>query len=120
LPKTILSNPEFLRNKVLKGLAIALGVFALLLSFFNVYLQNYILAAVEVFLSITCWLVYRKVQKDSITLIQAMILQCFFILVVIYGTYITPLSNGLFLWSFIVPTIFYLLFGKKNTAFTPL
>ena len=49
-----------------------------------------------------------------------MILQCFFILVVIYGTYITPLSNGLFLWSFIVPTIFYLLFGKKHGFYAAL
>jgi len=81
LQKTILSNPEFLRNKVLKGLAIVLGVFALLLSFFNVYLQNYFLAIIEVFLSITCWLVYRKVQQDSITLIQAMVLPYFFILI---------------------------------------
>ena len=120
MPKTILSNPEFLRNKVLKGLAIVLGVFALLLSFFNVYLQNYFLAIIEVFLSITCWLVYRKVQQDSITLIQAMVLPYFFILIVIYGTYTTPLSNGLFLWSFIVPTIFYLLFGKKHGFYAAL
>ncbi len=116
----ILSNPEFLRNKVLKGLAVALGVFALLLSFFNIYLQAYLLAAIEVILSITCWFIYRKIQNHSISLVHAMILPYFFVLIVIYGTYITPLSNGLFLWSFIVPTIFYLLFGKKHGFYAAL
>jgi membrane protein implicated in regulation of membrane protease activity len=75
LQKYILSNPEFLRNKVLKGLAVALGVFALLLSFFNIYLQAYFLAAVEAVLSITCWFIYRKTQDHSISSAQAMIQQ---------------------------------------------
>ena len=114
LPNIILSNPEFLRNKVLKGLAVVLGVFALLLSFFNIILQNYPLAAVEVIMSITCWFVYRKTRDHSISAAQVMILPYFFVMIVLYGTYTTPLSNGLLLWSFAFPTVFYLLFGKQH------
>lgn len=120
LPNIILSNPEFLRNKVLKGLAVVLGVFGLLLSFFNLYLQNYFLAAVEVIFSTTCWFVYRKTQDYSISSAQVMILPYFSALIVIYGTYTTPLSNGLLLWSFTFPTIFYLLFGKQHGFYAAL
>ena len=49
-----------------------------------------------------------------------MILPYFFILIVIYGTYVTPLSSGLLLWSFIVPTIFYLLFGRNHGFYAAL
>jgi diguanylate cyclase (GGDEF)-like protein len=105
---------------VLKGLAVALGIFALLLSFLNIYLQDYLLAAVEVLLSLSCWVIFRKIQKDSLSLAQAMILPYFFVLIVIYGTYIKLLSSGLLLWSFIIPTIFYLLFGKKHGFYAAL
>ena len=110
----VLSNPEFLRNKVLKGLALALGVFALLLAFFNIYLQNYTLAGVEILLSLSCWFVFRRIQDHYITYRQTLIVPYFFVLIVVYGSYSTPLSNGLILWSFTFPTIFYLLFGLKH------
>lgn len=119
-PNVILSNPEFLRNKVLKGLAVALGIFALLLSFYNISLQNYPLAAVEVILTLTCWFVYRKIQDYSISSTQAMLVPYFFVMIVLYGTYSTPLSNGLLLWSFTFPIIFYLLFGKQHGFYASL
>ncbi|MDG4812881.1 GGDEF domain-containing protein [Hydrogenovibrio sp. 3SP14C1] len=120
LPNVILSDPEFLKNKVLKGLDVVLGVFALLLSFFNIYLQNYPLAAVEVIMSMTCWFVYRKTQDHSISSTQAMLVPYFFVMIVLYGTYTTPLSNGLLLWSFTFPIIFYLLFGKQHGFYASL
>jgi diguanylate cyclase (GGDEF)-like protein len=120
LQEPVLSNPAFLRNKVLKGLAVALGVFALLLSLFNVYLQNYFLAALEVVLTLTCWFTYSKTKHHSISAAQAMILPYFFVLIVVYGTYANPLGSGLLLWSFTVPTVFYLLFGMRHGFYAAL
>jgi diguanylate cyclase len=120
LKNIILSNPEFLRNEIIRGLAVVLGVLALLLSFFNIYLKNYFLTVVEIILSMVCWFVYRKAKDHSISSAQVMILPYFFVLIVIYGTYTTPLGNGLLLWSFTFPTIFYLLFGKQHGFYAAL
>jgi len=120
LPNMTLTNPDFLRNNVLKGLAVVLGGFSLLLSIFNIYHQQYYLAAVEIILSLTCWFVYLKTKDHSINSAQVMIVPYFFALIVIYGTYLTPISSGLLLWSFTFPIIFYLLFGKRHGFYAAL
>lgn len=114
MPETIVLPPDHLKHKVLKGLAIAVGIMALSLSILNIYLEQYSLTAIEWVLTYLCWFVYRKIELNQLTYLQSLIVPYFLAFVIIYGTFLTPVQNGLFIWSFIVPTIFYLLYGKDH------
>lgn len=51
---------------------------------------------------------------QKITTIQSVVVPYFFVAIVMFGTMITPLNQGLFVWMFIVPTLFYLLYGMRH------
>lgn len=110
----LISTSEKIQNKVLKGMAIAFGFFCLILIATNIYLQAYTLAIIEFFLVLTCIFVYHKAKNNLLGGWNLYVLPYFFLSIVIYGTYIKELNEGLFLWSYIVPTLFYLLYGQKH------
>lgn len=116
----IISNPNYLRNKVLKGMAATIGLFCLLVIMVNIYLGAYFLAILEVLLAIVCFCVYKKSKADTISGWQSYLLPYFFLLVVLYGSYIKDLNEGLFLWCYIMPTLFYLLYGNRHGFITVL
>ncbi len=95
-------------------MAVVIGCFCLIVIAINIHLQAYTLAVVEGFLLLTCIFIYRKAKKNLLSGWSLFILPYFFLLVVIYGTYIKELSEGLFLWSYIIPTLFYLLYGRSH------
>jgi len=110
----LIYQPHYIRNKVLAGMAVVIGFFCLIVIAVNVQLEAYILALIEVFLLLTCIFVYRKYKKNRLKGWNLFILPYFFLLVIIYGTYFKDLSAGLFLWSYIIPTLFYLLYGRNH------
>ncbi len=110
----LISTSEKIQNKVLKGMAIAFGFFCIILIATNIYLQAYTLAIIEFFLVLTCIFVYHKAKNNLLGGWNLYVLPYFFLSIVIYGTYIKELNEGLFLWCYIVPTLFYLLYGQKH------
>ena len=110
----IIYQPHYIRDKVLAGMAVVIGFFCLIVIAVNVQLEAYVLALIEVFLLLTCIFVYREYKKNRLGGWNLFILPYFFLLVIVYGTYFKGLSAGLFLWSYIIPTLFYLLYGRNH------
>jgi diguanylate cyclase (GGDEF)-like protein len=65
-------------------------------------------------LALSAVFVYRQIELNRLSFAQSLIVPYFFAFVVVFGTFVTPLHNGLFIWTFILPTIFYLLYGKEH------
>lgn len=114
----IIYQPNYIRDKVLAGMAVVIGLFCLIVIAVNIQLEAYVLALIEVWLLLTCIFVYRKYQRNSLAGWNLFVLPYFFLLVIIYGSYFTNLSEGLFLWSYTIPTLFYLLYGRKHGFIT--
>jgi len=110
----IIYQPNYIRDKILAGMAVVIGFFCLIVIAVNVQLEAYVLALIEVLLLLTCIFVYLKFKANSLSGWNLFVLPYFFLLVVIYGTFSSDLNKGLFLWSYIIPTLFYLLYGRKH------
>lgn len=107
-------NKNHFHYKVLKGLAATVGVLALLLSLVNLLLGQYPLMVIEWMLIVACWHVYRRIAVNKLTYLESLIVPYLSVFAIIYGTSASKLVNGLFIWTFIVPTMFYLLYGKRH------
>ena len=114
MSENIIDNANSLRHKVLMSMAIVIGSFAVFLVGWNLYFDNYSLALVEVVLVAACVYTGRQIYLQTLTFRQSLLLPYGFIGVVVYGTYLKELSSGLFIWSFMAPTLFYLLLGKRH------
>ncbi|QCU89309.1 GGDEF domain-containing protein [Thiomicrorhabdus sediminis] len=114
MPEANIYDPDLLTNRVLRGLAIALTVLAIVLSALNIYLEQYSLAVFEWGLALACIFVYFQIERHKLTFLQSLIVPYFLAIVVIFGTVGAPVQNGLYLWTLILPTIFYLLYGRDH------
>lgn len=109
-----IQNPHHYRHQVLRAIAVIVGFFALSLSALNFYLGQYSLMAAELLLTYAGWFVYHKIQLNRLSYRHTLILPYFIVVVIVFGTFVTPLHNGLFIWTLILPTVFYLLLGSKH------
>ncbi|MBC3765162.1 GGDEF domain-containing protein [Neptunicella marina] len=109
----IKSNNQF-QNSIQQGLAITIGILAILLSLANLTLGQYPLMVLEWMLAACCFFVYRQIKINKFTYIQSLLVPYLTVVAIIFGTLVSKLVNGLFIWTFIVPTIFYLLFGQRH------
>jgi len=114
----IISDPNYLRNKVLCGMALSVGIFCLFVITLNIYLQDYTLAFIELVLCLNCIFIYKQTKSHSINGWQLFLLPYFLLMVIIYATYTKGLHEGVFLWSYIIPTLFYLLYGIRHGFIT--
>lgn len=94
-------------------MASSIGLCVLPLIGVNIFLQAYALATIEILFFIVCVYTYIKTKSNKLKGWQVYILPYAFLLIVIYGSFLKGLNEGLFLWSYIVPTLFYLLYGIK-------
>lgn len=111
----LFNHSHHLRASVLCGLSLLLTAIAFFFVLFNVfYTYSYGLAALEFIFMCYSYYVYliAKQQAHSVTHIRVYVY--FLIFIISVGTFIQPLSNGLFLWTTFFPVLFYLLLGVKH------
>ena len=114
MSESTLLNPDYLKHKVLKGLSLSIGIMIAIFIVINISAGAYFLAGIEVFLVLSCVFVYRQIKHDRLSSLQSLIVPYCIVMIVIFGTYQRPFAEGIFLWTFIVPTLFYLLYGRKH------
>ncbi|UTV28814.1 GGDEF domain-containing protein [Photobacterium atrarenae] len=106
---------QTLRARVLGGLCITLGVLAALMAILNIYWsQSYFIGFLEGIFAALSYSLYVKAKRQTYTLREKNYYLLFLFVLVTYAIYSKPLSMGVYVWAFLLPTIFYLLLGKKQ------
>jgi diguanylate cyclase len=109
-----LNSTNILRHSVLRWACFCLGGLASVFAVFNLTLNNLpILGYLEVAFALYCFYVFVRLAKHPLQVRQSVAI-CFTLsFTVVVGTYIAIPTNGLFLWSLVLPTVYYLLLGKN-------
>jgi diguanylate cyclase (GGDEF)-like protein len=106
---------QYLRASVLTVLSLFLTVIALFFAVYHIALhQEYPLASVEFSLSFYSGYIYTLVKKDQYTQTSVTYYAYYLVAIIGFGTYMQPLSSGLYLWTSFVPLMLYLLLGLKH------
>lgn len=111
----LFGNSHTLRTSVLTGLSLFLTAIALFFATFNViYHQTYLLAGLELLFAIHSAYLYRLTRRDRHTFRHIQWYVYFLVTIISIGTYLQPISHGLFLWSLLCPVLLYVLLGLKQ------
>jgi diguanylate cyclase (GGDEF)-like protein len=109
-----LNSTKTLRKHVLKWMCICFGFLSLVFAVFNLSVNNlHLVGGLEVGFSLLCLYIFKHSQKHYPKRWHAIIMCLAISLIVLCGTYLAPLKNGLFLWTFILPILYYLLLGRR-------
>ncbi|MBB1405067.1 MULTISPECIES: GGDEF domain-containing protein [Pseudoalteromonas] len=109
-----LNSTEFLRKNVLKWVSLCFGCLALVFAGFNLTVNNLsVLGYFEVVFSLYCFCIYFRLGKHPVQVWQSVVMCAFISFIVVFGAYIAAPSNGVFVWAFVLPTLYYLLLGKN-------
>lgn len=109
-----LNSTKTLRKHVLKWMCICFGFLSFVFAIFNLTTNNlYVVGALEIGFSLLCFYIYRQLSKHRPKGWHAITLCLTITAIVLCGTYLAPLKNGLFLWTFILPILYYLLLGRR-------
>jgi diguanylate cyclase (GGDEF)-like protein len=109
-----------LRQRLLQGLCFYLIAIAGSLSLVNVYLGDMKVAAAEALLAISSLAVYLRLKKQNLTFAQSLVIPVFFALVILYATWVKGAPERIYLWTLVVPPLFYFLFGKSYGFYSTL
>ena len=103
-----------LRRAVLFWLSMLLALMSLIIATLNVFFGVYHLLAIiqSLFCSFSLYVAFNSYRSTASLLLS----NCYvysIIGLVYFTTLAYPIENGLFLWSFLYPVLFYLILGKR-------
>lgn len=109
-----LNSTKTIRNHVLKWMCVCLGFLSLIFAVFNLSInKSYLVGGLEIAFSALCFYIFNQLtkhyQKDWYGVALCLTLS----FIILFGTYLAPFENGLFLWSFVLPILYYLLLGRR-------
>lgn len=108
-----LNSTLALRSRVLKWMCLCLGVLSGIFAVFNLLINDFlILGALEVVFSVYCFGIYFYITKHVFKLWQPVSICTFVSLLVVLGSYLSSVYNALFVWTLVLPVLYYLLLGK--------
>jgi diguanylate cyclase (GGDEF)-like protein len=109
-----LNSTKVLRRHVLRWMCLCFGGLSLIFAGFNLTVNNfYILGYLEVCFSFYCLFTFLRLNKDDLQAWQSIVMCALISIIVILGTYLATPANGVFIWSFALPVLYYLLLGKQ-------
>ncbi|ALQ10190.1 GGDEF domain-containing protein [Pseudoalteromonas fuliginea] len=108
-----LNSTKVLRWNVLRWMCFCFGSLSAIFSAFNLTVNNfYTLGYLEICFSLYCLYTFIRLGKQALQAWQSIVMCALITLIVVFGTYIATPKNGVFIWSFALPILYYLLLGK--------
>ncbi|MDO6635452.1 GGDEF domain-containing protein [Pseudoalteromonas carrageenovora] len=109
-----LNSTKSLRKSVLSWMCLCFGFLSFAFAVFNLTVNNFaLLGYIEVFFSIYCFFTYISLLRRPLRFWQSIVMCALITLIVILATTLATPHNGVFVWSFALPILFYLLLGKQ-------
>lgn len=109
-----LNSTKSLRKDVLKGMCLCFGFLSIVFATLNLIANNFLLlGCLEICFSVYCLFTYISLTHRSLQFWQAVVMCALITLIVILATSLAPPRNAVFVWSFVLPTLYYLLLGKR-------
>ncbi|WP_404344151.1 GGDEF domain-containing protein [Pseudoalteromonas mariniglutinosa] len=109
-----LRGTQALRSNVLKWMSFFLGILAVGLALFNIFINgSVVLGTLEAVFAVFCFYTFYYTRSKYGRFWQSLVLCLSLIFIVALGTHLAAINNGLFIWSCVLPIICYLLLGKK-------
>lgn len=109
-----LSSTKSLRRNVLKWMCLCFGFVSLFFAAFNIFLNNFaLLGYLEIALTVFCAYTYHRLNTHALEVWQSVVMCIFVTFVIVLGNYLAKPINGLYVWSFALPVLYYLLLGKR-------
>lgn len=109
-----LSSTKLLRKNVLKWMCLCFGFVSLFFAAFNIFLNNFaLLGCLEIALSVFCAYTYYRLNTHALEVWQSVTMCVFVTFVIVLGSYLAKPINGVYVWSFALPVLYYLLLGKR-------
>lgn len=109
-----LSSTKLLRKNVLKWMCLCFGFVSLFFAAFNIFLNNFaLLGCLEIALSVFCAYTYYRLNTHALEVWQSVAMCVFVTFVIVLGSYLAKPINGVYVWSFALPVLYYLLLGKR-------
>lgn len=107
-----LQGTHILRMKVLRGICLALGVLAFFMTFTNIlFYEKYVFAAAIFVFSLFSFYLYFQSNTLEQSNWKKILYLVFAASLVVIGPIIKPFDSGNFVWTLILPILFYLLLG---------
>ncbi|TMN97788.1 GGDEF domain-containing protein [Pseudoalteromonas sp. S558] len=111
---TALNSTKALRRNVLRWMCLCFGCVSLIFAGFNLLINNFaVLGYLELGLCAYCVHTFVRLNRHALQLRQSLIMCALVTLVIVLGNYLALIKNGLFIWSFALPVLYYLLLGKR-------
>lgn len=114
---TALNSTKALRKHVLVWMCLFFGSVSLFFSALNVFSGVYLLGFLELCFSIYCLYTIHHLSKHALRFWQSVVMCVLVCIIVLYANYISEPKYGLFVWSFALPVLCYLLMGKRYGIF---
>ncbi|MBB1411451.1 GGDEF domain-containing protein [Pseudoalteromonas sp. SG44-17] len=109
-----LDSAQVLRENLLKWICFCFGILASVFTYFNLFINDfYSLGILEGVFAIYCFYTFNYARTRKFQTWQPLLLCLCIMLLVILGTYLAVVKSGLFVWTFTLPILFYLLLGCK-------
>ena len=109
-----LNSTKSLRKDVLRGMCLCFGVLSVGFAGFNLTVNNFpLLGYIEICFSIYCIFTYITLIRRPLQFWQSVVMCALITFIVILGTSLASPRNGVYVWSFALPILYYLLLGKQ-------
>jgi len=109
-----LNSTKSLRRDVLKWMCLCFGFLSLAFAAFNLTVNNLpSLGYIEASFSIYCIYTFIALTRHPLQFWQSAVMCALISLIVVLATYLASPRNGVYVWSFALPVLYYLLMGKR-------
>ncbi|TMN83217.1 MULTISPECIES: GGDEF domain-containing protein [unclassified Pseudoalteromonas] len=114
---TALNSTKALRKHVLVWMCLFFGSVSLFFSVLNVFSGVFFLGFLELCFSVYCLYTIYHLNKHALRFWQSVVMCVLVCIIVLYANLISAPKYGLFVWSFALPVLCYLLMGKRYGIF---
>ena len=95
-------------------MCLCFGFLSLVFASINLTVNNFpLLGYIEICFSVYCIFTYISVTRHPLQFWQSVVMCILATLIVILATYLAAPGKGVFVWSFALPILYYLLLGKQ-------